>query len=259
MAPVPEKTTTGNLFLDHLPPQVLAAIRPSLTFASFRRGETIFESDAAYQRVLFPIGSIVSIVLEMLDGSTAEVGLIGREGMTGLSIVLGQAAAQQRAIVQVPDSAQCLSVSDLRDLIEREPELKASMLRYAQATINTGTYLSACNSLHATNERCARWLLMAHDRVSDDVILLTQEFLSQMLGVQRTGVNVAAGALQEAGFISYARGHITIRNRRGLESAACECYERIDQAWQTVMGYSTKKTSWHSAHRAHAIHADGQA
>ncbi|HEY1682900.1 MAG TPA: hypothetical protein VGF98_14735 [Candidatus Tumulicola sp.] len=155
MSSVPKKTTTGNLFLDHLPSHVLDAIRPSLTNVSLKRGEIVFESDRAFEKVLFPIGSIVSIVLEMLDGATAEVGLVGREGMTDLSIVLGQSAAQQRAIVQVPDSAQCLPVSALGNLLEKEPALKASMLRYAQATINTGTYLAACNSLHPTSERGA--------------------------------------------------------------------------------------------------------
>jgi hypothetical protein len=128
----------------------------------------------------------------MLDDETAEVGLVGRVGMTGLSIALGQSAAQQPAIIQVPGEAQCLAVTDLRNALESQPELTAAALRYAQATINTSTCLSACNELDATNERCARWLLMAYDRVNDDVILPTQEFLSQMFGVQRTGVNVAA-------------------------------------------------------------------
>jgi CRP-like cAMP-binding protein len=241
MSPGSQTTTTGNLFLDHLPPHVVEAIAPSLKSVSLKRGEPIFEPDKPFERVIFPTGCIVSVVLEMVAGETAEVGLVGREGMTGLSIALGQSTSQQRALVQVPGTGQCLAVSDLRRLLETEPELKAAALRYAQGTINTTTYLSACNALHVTNERCARWLLMAHDRVNEDVILLTQEFLSQMLGVQRTGVNVAASALQEAGFISYARGHITVRNRGGLESAACECYDSIDEAWKTVMRYSTKK------------------
>jgi CRP-like cAMP-binding protein len=228
-----------------------------LKSVSLKRAEIIFEPNEPFEKVIFPTGCIVSVVLEMSAGETAEVGLVGREGMTGLSIALGQSTAQQRAIVQVPGTAQCLAVSDFRSVLKTEPELKAAALRYAQATINMTTYLSACNALHATNERCARWLLMAHDRVNDDVILLTQEFLSQMLGVQRTGVNVAASTLQEAGFISYARGHITVRKRGGLESAACECYESLDDAWQTVMEYSTKKTSWHSAYRANTAPLDG--
>src|SRR5207253_5766804 len=106
-----------------------------------------------------------------------------------------------------------IAVEDFKAAVERQPELKSFALRYAQAVLMTTSQLSACNSLHPTNERCARWLLMAHDRVESDLLLLTQDFLSQMLGVRRGGVTLAASALQEAGFISYSRGHINIRNR----------------------------------------------
>ncbi|HEY3674703.1 MAG TPA: Crp/Fnr family transcriptional regulator [Candidatus Tumulicola sp.] len=235
------KTSKGNLFLDNLSPNAMDAIRPSLVPIALEHGEIVDQPGKPFDRVVFPINSIVSVVLDMADGDTAEVGIVGREGMTGLSIVLGQSTAQHRTIVQLPDGAACMPVPDLRNALEKEPDLRSAMLRYAQATINASSYLSACNGLHMTNERCARWLLMGHDRVVGDVLPLTQEFLSQMLGVQRTAVNIAAGVLQEAGFISYTRGHITIRNRSGLESAACECYDGMDETWQNVMGYSTKK------------------
>lgn len=135
----------------------------------------------------------------------------------------------------------CMSVDDFRKALERDPELKSFALRYAQATLMSTAQLSACNSLHPINERCARWLLMAHDRVDGDLLLLTQDFLSQMLGVRRGGVTLAASALQEAGFISYSRGHINVRNRAGLESAVCECYETIDRDWESLLGYPIRK------------------
>ena len=191
--------------------------------------------------IIFPVSSILSVVLEMSDGDTAEVGIIGRKGMNGLPIVLGTSRVGQRTVVQVPDTALRMPVADFRVAVERESDLKASALRYALATLMTTSQMSACNTLHPTNERCGRWLLMAHDRVNADQLALTQEFLSQMLGVRRGAVTLAASALQEAGFISYTRGLINVLNRSGLEAAACECYEAIERNWAAIMGYSTRK------------------
>jgi CRP-like cAMP-binding protein len=232
---------TGNLFLDHLPAAAMDTLRPSLVHVSLKHATVIYERYQQIDKVLFPIGGILSVVVEMADGDTAEVGIIGREGMSGLAIALGLSQSNQRTVVQVADGAECISVEEFRAALAREPELKAFALRYAQATLISTAQLSACNSLHPVNERCARWLLMAHDRVHDDLVLLTQDFLSQMLGVRRPGVTLAASALQEAGFISYSRGHINIRSRAGLESASCDCYDTIDRDWQAIMGYSTRK------------------
>jgi len=235
---VPSATrATGNLFLDNLPAAATDTLQPSLSRVSLKRGRAIYERDAVIDAVFFPINSIISVVLDMSDGETAEVGIIGREGMTGLPLALGQSTSKQRTLVQVPDSGYCMSAADFLAALEREPKLIAFALRYAQATLMVSAQLSACNSLHPTDERCARWLLMAHDRIDDDLVLLTQEFLSQMLGVRRGGVTIAASSLQQAGFISYSRGHITIRNRSGLESASCECYEIIERDWKEIMGY----------------------
>ncbi len=233
--------TTGNLFLDSLPSKP-SNLESALVKVSLKLGDIVYDSDERIDKVLFPIASIVSIVLVMSDGETAEVGIVGREGTTGLPIALGQSSSNHRAIVQVPDSAYCCTRSDFVTALERHPEFKAYCLRFAQAMFMSSAQLSACNNLHSTNERCARWLLMAHDRVDSDTISLTQEFLSQMLGVRRTGVTLAASALQEAGFISYSRGHIVIRNRAGLESATCECYEVLERYWGKLMPYSVRKS-----------------
>jgi CRP-like cAMP-binding protein len=233
---------TGNLFLDNLPAAVLKALRSRLNPVSLQSGRVISERGEAIRTVIFPVSSILSVVLEMSDGDTAEVGIIGREGMNGLPIVLGSSTLNQRTVVQVPNGALCMSAANFRVVVERESDLKASALRYAQATLVTTSQMSACNTLHPTNERCARWLLMAHDRVNADQLPLTQEFLSQMLGVRRGAVTLAASALQEAGFISYSRGLISVLNRPGLEAASCECYEMIERNWVAVMGYSTRKS-----------------
>lgn len=178
----------------------------------------------------------------MSDGKVSEVGIIGREGTTGLPVALGQSSANHRYIVQVPDSALSLTIRAFRAAVEKEPDLSAYLLRYAQATIVAVSQSGACNRLHPVEERCARWLLMAHDRVEGDVILLTQQFLSQMLGVRRAGVTVAASALQNGGSIAYSRGRIVVSDRERLESAACECYAVVEREWKKIMGYSGSKT-----------------
>lgn len=230
---------TSNLFLDNLSDRARKALQP-LTTVTLKHNELVSDDHMPADRVLFPIRSVISIVLDMSNGDTAEVGIIGREGMSGLAIVLGQPSVSQRSIVQIPDTAKCISAEDFRLALEREPELRHFTMRYAQAVLMTSGRLSACNVLHPAIERCARWLLMAQDRVGGDTLLLTQEFLSQMLGVRRASVALAAAELQAAGFISYSRGHITVQSRAGLESAACECYEAMEYEWKATLGYSIR-------------------
>lgn len=232
--------STGNLFLDNLSQRATKALRPPFVMVSLKHNEPVSDDEMAPDRVLFPLRSIISVVLDMRNGDTAEIGIIGREGMTGLAVALGQASVSQRSMVQIPNGAMSIAIGDFRAALEREPELQSFALRYAQAVLIASGRLSACNALHPTSERCARWLLMAQDRVGGDLLLLTQEFLGQMLGVRRASVALAAAELQAAGFISYSRGHIKIHNRGGLELAACECYEAMDHEWKATMGYSLR-------------------
>jgi CRP-like cAMP-binding protein len=242
---------TGNLFLDNMPIGAMNALRHSLVPVTLTKAEIVYDADQAMDRVLFPIGSIISVVLQMSAGDTAEVGIIGREGMTGLAIVLGQSSTNLRSIVQIPNGALSVSTREFRAVVEREAEFKAFSLRYAQAVLTTSVQIAACNSLHPIIERCARWLLMAHDRVGKDLIRLTQEFLSQMLGVRRASVLLAASALQDAGFISYSRGQISVLNRIGLELASCECYNTMAREWKKIMGYNVRESA------DLALHVDG--
>ena len=184
---------------------------------------------------------MISVVLDMSDGNTAEVGFIGREGMTGLSVALGQPSVNQRSIVQIPNDAPWLPIEDFEEAVESEPELKAHSLRYAQAALVMAGRLAACNALHPTNERCARWLLMAHDRIGGDVLRLTQEFLGQMLGVRRASVALAAKELQAAVHIAYSRARIETLDRKGLEEIACECYGAMGEEWVKTMGYPLRE------------------
>lgn len=206
-------------------------------------GETLYAPQKTIREVYFPLNSIVSVVSEMSDGKVSEVGIIGREGTTGLPVALGQSSANHRYVVQVPDSALVMSTKTFRTAVEKQPDFGAYLLRYAQATIVAVSQSGACNRLHPVNQRCARWLLMAHDRVDGDVISLTHHFLSQMLGVRRAGVTVAASALQKGGSISYMRGRIAVKDRERLESGACECYAVVEREWKKIMGYTGSKTS----------------
>ncbi len=234
-------STTGNLFIDNLDDSARGVLLPELRRVSFRHREPIYDGERPMQRVIFPIGCVVSIVTEMMDGSTVEVGFIGREGMTGLPLALGAHHGTQRALIQVPNSAYSIGGSDFERCIAADSGLRAASLRYAQATLVSVGQFAACNRLHPTNERLARWLLMAHDRVPGDVIRLTHEFLAQMLGVRRAGVTIAALTLQRAGFIAYTQGHITIKNRAGLESVTCECYGAVEDQWMDILGFSVRK------------------
>ncbi len=236
-------SATGNLFLQMMPSAGQDAILPRLKCVSLEQHRELYLVGDPIEEVMFPIHSVVSTVSDMADGDIVEIGIVGREGMTGSAIILGQSISTHRSNVQVPDSAHCMLARDFCGALEKEPDLKAYALRYIEATFLTLSQSIACNGLHPVNERCARWLLMAHDRVEGDSMLLTQEFLSQMLGIRRASVTVAASSLQEAGFISYHRGEITINDRTGLESAACECYGTVEKAWKNVMGYSVSKTA----------------
>jgi len=172
----------------------------------------------------------------MEDGDSAEVGLVGPEGVTGLAVLHGGDRDSFEIIVQVPGTALRMDAAAFREELDRIPALRTILLRYALAHFEQVARTAACNGRHQIDQRLARWLLMAHDRVEGDEFPMTHEFLSMMLGVRRAGVTTAAGALQKAGFIQYERGRIEITDRPGLESAACECYGIARRAYDHLLG-----------------------
>ncbi len=214
-----------------------------LVAISVTKGESIFKRDEPIEHVLFPTSSIISVILETAGGDIAEVGIIGREGMSGVPLALGHDRAQQHGLVQVSGRALSMAAAKFREALSVHPDLLEPTLNYAHAQLTSNAHISACNTLHAINARCARWLLLAHDRVDGDTYFLTHEFLSEMLGVRRSSVTAAASALQQAGYIAYARGRITILNRAGLESMSCECYGALERDLKKLMGYSPSKTA----------------
>lgn len=186
-------------------------------FVIYRAGEPIRE-------VFFPIDCVLSVVTRMRDGGEIEVGTIGREGTSGIPLLMDGTTTANDSYCQVPGQAIKIPAERFRDLRTTDAQFSAVLNRYLQAYVNFLGQLTGCNRLHSVDERCARWLLLTHDRVGKDEILLTHEYLAMMLGSRRSGVTIALSALQRAGYIRYAHGCITILDRAGLEEMTCECY-----------------------------------
>lgn len=224
-----------NLLLLALPPAEQAIIKPELEHVPLALRQVLQEPEKPLRHLWFPRSGVASMMSMMADGSIVEVATVGREGMVGLSVVLGADRLAQLIFIQIPGEGYRISADRFRQLADRLPVFRALLLRYAASLVTQIAQGSACNRLHDIEARCARWLLMSHDRVTGDRFLLTQEFLAQMLGVTRPSVSLAAGALQKAGLISYIRGEITILDRPRLEQAACECYRIITDEFRHLV------------------------
>lgn len=184
----------------------------------------------------FPLYGVASQLATMADGTMVEVGLIGREGTTGLPLFLGATTTPIDTMMQIPGEVMRMTAGAFRDAIERSPAFRRMLQLYAESAVTSMAWWVACNRAHVIEQRMARWLLMSHDRVLGDEFPLTHEFLSQMLGVRRASVTEAAGVLQDAGLIHYSRGSMTIVDRAGLEARTCECYWVVTREWDRLLG-----------------------
>lgn len=227
---------SGNALLSVVPDDERALLEPHLERVPLEFKQVLQEIDEPLSHLWFLRTGVSSILTEMADGSIVEVATIGREGIVGLQIVLEARQSAQRTIIQIPGEADRLLARTYIDLRARLPVLNALLLRCAMSLMSQIAQGSACNRLHPIEARCARWLLLTHDRVDGDAFPLTHEFLAQMLGVTRPSVTIAAGMLQKAGLIRYTRGEITIVDRSGLESASCECYDLITAEFRRLIG-----------------------
>jgi CRP-like cAMP-binding protein len=214
-------------------------LKPHLTLVDLVQSEPVFWAGRAAEHVWFPHKGVISIVATDAEGGAVEVATIGREGMTGIPLVLGSETMSSDAMVQVAGRGSRMEAAAFRDVVEASQTLWRQMLRYVLAVFTQVSQNAACNQLHAINTRCARWLLTTHDRVEGDTFELTQEYLAMMLGVTRPSVSGAAAALQKTGLIRYSRGVITILDRRGLEQASCECYHIIEGEFARLRGASS--------------------
>ena len=231
----PSEGIRRNRLLGALVDEDLDRLLPSLESVPLVDGMPIYEPNKPITHVYFPISGVISLVSEMSAG-TVEVGTIGPEGMTGVPLVLRATTMPTRAFVQVPGHAYRTRGDDLCAVMREAPQVERLLYRYVLALFDQTAQHAACNRLHALEERCARWLLMTHDRVDGDVVPLKQQFLAEMLGVHRPAVTIAAGALQKAGVIRYSRGKVTVLDREALEEAACECYGIITRRDNELLG-----------------------
>ena len=196
---------------------------------SFLIGHVFYDVGTPFENVYFIEQGLASVLTNLTNGSMIGVGMIGIEGVVGVPVLLGDETSAQRVIVQVPGTALCMKAAPCKAAFDESASVRGILLRFAAARLNFSAQTAACNRVHSIKQRCARWLLMSSDRIRSDVMPMTHEFLSSMLGVRRTGVTAIAGELQRSELIRYHRGQVTIVDHAGLEAAACECY-RIDHA-----------------------------
>ena len=226
----------ANRLLGLLSPKDYKRLRPHLHRIPLEYRQSLYRANKPIEFVYFIETGVGSLVNTMRNGDAAEVGTIGNEGVVGLPVVLGDDRAPTSVYVQVPGAGLRMKAALFKKELARSASMQAVMLRYGHAFFNQVAQSAACNHFHTLEQRCCRWLLMTHDRMQSDEFLLTQEFLAMMLGVQRTGVTAAAGALQRAGLIRYKRGNVTMIDRRALMQRSCECYGVSKKEFDRLLG-----------------------
>jgi CRP-like cAMP-binding protein len=225
-----------NRLLSALDRATFQTLAPSLERVPLKLKQTIYEAGKPMRYVYFPVNGVLSMLARIDENALVEVATIGNEGMVGLPLFLGAEQSPGTMISQVPGEALRMSGEAFLKATATAGPLLRLLHRYTQALMVQISQGNACNRMHSIEERCARWLLLTHDRVDSDEFTLTQEFLGDMLGVRRASVNLVASLFQRAGFIRYSRGRITILNRAGLESAVCGCYTIIREEYERLLG-----------------------
>lgn len=226
----------ANRLLGLLPATDYKRLHPHLERIPLTYRQSLYRARQPLRYVYFIETGVGSLVNTMANGEAAEVGTIGNEGIVGLPLLLGDDRAPTSVYVQVPGIGLRMAAGTFAGELKRSSSMRGVMLRYAHALFNQVAQSAACNHFHSIEQRCSRWMLMTHDRMAADEFLLTQEFLAMMLGVQRTGVSIAAGALQRRGLIRYRRGVVSILDRRGLKKRACECYGLSKREFDRLLG-----------------------
>jgi CRP-like cAMP-binding protein len=232
---VPSNKKLGNRLLDVLSPTVSARLDSHLEPFELTLGKEIHAPGDTAEFAYFPTSGLISVVATMNDGASVEIGVAGNEGMFSVATILGDETPSQRAMVQLPGKALRVKARRFRREMQADSAMHTMLLRYAMTTLSAVAQTAACNRLHNLEQRCARWLLAAHDRAGGNRFPLTHEFLAMMLGVRRPGVTLAAQTLQSAGLITYYHGIMTVLDRRGLEAASCECYRAIQDDFNRLM------------------------
>jgi CRP-like cAMP-binding protein len=213
-----------NHLLAALPASEFDRLAPHLQLVPLKLGEVLYESGGQLNHVYFPTNSIVSLLYVMEDGSSAEIAVVGNEGILGISLFMGGETTPNRAVVQSEGVGYRLPSQHLKQEFNRAGPMMHLLLRYTQALITQMSQTAVCNRHHSVDQQLCRWLLLSLDRLSTDELTMTQELIANMLGVRREGVTAAAGKLRDAGIIEYSRGRIKVLDRNKLEKHVCECY-----------------------------------
>ena len=224
MEPQPLLALERNLILAALPAEDLERLKPNLKLVPITLGDALYESGVALHHVYFPIDSIVSLLCVMADGASAEIAVVGNDGIVGVSLFMGGETTPSRAVVQSAGHAYRLKAETLKWEFMQGGAVQHLLLRYTQALITQMAQTAVCNRHHTLDQQLCRWLLLSLDRLPSNQLVMTQVLIANMLGVRREGVTEAARHLQAAGLIQYNRGHITVLDRPGIEARTCECY-----------------------------------
>jgi CRP-like cAMP-binding protein len=227
---------TGNRLLARLPEDEFERLRPHLEPLALALGEVIYESGGHQSYIYFPTTAIISLLYMMENGSSAEMGVAGNDGLVGIALFMGGETVPNRAVVQSAGDALRMKTKVLQAEFARGGMFQRLLLRYTQALMTQMSQTAVCNRLHSVEQQLCRWLLLSRDRLDSDELVMTQELIANMLGVRREGVTQAAGRLQETGLISYVRGRIRILDRSGLEATVCECYKVVKDEYVRLLG-----------------------
>jgi CRP-like cAMP-binding protein len=224
----------ANRLLAALPKPDFKILSAKMETLPLAFGEPIYEAGEEIKQIYFPQSGIISLLSAVDKDSTLEVGIVGSEGLAGVSVFLGVGTSPNRALVQGSGSALTISSRNFLSACKSSEKLSTAVRRYIHSLLTQISQSAVCNRYHVIEDRLSRWLLMTHDRMRADEFQITQDFLSNMLGVRREAVNIAARDLQLRGLISYKRGHLTVIDRPGLEAAACPCYKLIKQEYDAA-------------------------
>jgi CRP-like cAMP-binding protein len=224
-----------NHLLAALPEAEFARTSPDFKLVKLSLGQVLYESGSHQQSVYFPTTAIVSLLYMLADGASAEIAVVGNEGLIGVSLFMGGETTPSRAVVQSAGHAYQWTGKLLKEEFTRGGVMQLLLLRYTQALLTQMAQTAVCNRHHSLDQQLCRWLLLSLDRLSGNELIMTQELIANMLGVRREGVTEAAGNLQDAGLIEYKRGHITVLDRPGLEARTCECYAVVKKEFDRLL------------------------
>jgi len=224
-----------NHLLAALPAQDFARLSANLELVPMPLGHVLYESGSELRQVYFPTTAIVSLLYVMIDGASAEIAVVGNEGIIGVALFMGGETMPNRAVVQSAGHAYRLRGQLLKEEFNRSGQMQHLLLRYTQALLTQMAQTAVCNRHHSLDQQLCRWLLLSLDRLPSEELVMTQELIANMLGVRREGVTEAAGDLQRAGLIRYQRGRIAVLDRTGLEARACECYGVVKKEFDRLL------------------------